>query len=278
MLCKLNNLTVHYVEHGAGVPVVLLHGFTPDHRLMTGAFEPVFAERDGYRRLYPDLPGMGQTPGADWIAGSDQMLQVVQDFIDALLPGQDFLLAGQSYGAYLAQGLAQAWPQRVRGLMLLCPVTEPNVPARELPPHQILQRDATAMQNADMSPQQRQEFDAIAVVQTERTWSRTRDEIVPGLRLGDQNFLQALRKRGMALGQHPVPPQQHFDKPTLIFCGRQDAIVGYSDAWRLMQYYPHASYAALDQSGHHAHLEAPAIFNAMVSEWLQRCEQRQPGS
>ncbi len=40
-------IDVHYVEHGPAAgraehTAVLLHGFPPDHRIMTGCFEPVF--------------------------------------------------------------------------------------------------------------------------------------------------------------------------------------------------------------------------------------------
>ncbi|MFD2469254.1 alpha/beta fold hydrolase [Amycolatopsis silviterrae] len=53
---------MHYVEHGSGTPVLAVHGWMPDHRLMTGCLEPVFARRPGFRRIYPDLPGMGDRP------------------------------------------------------------------------------------------------------------------------------------------------------------------------------------------------------------------------
>jgi pimeloyl-ACP methyl ester carboxylesterase len=271
MICTIQGLPLHYVEHGEGMPVVLLHGFMPDHRLMTGAMEPVFALQPGYRRIYLDLPGMGKTPGADWITSSDHILQLVRDCIDTLLPGQDFLLAGQSYGGYLAQGLALAWPERVAGLMLLCPVTVPAFPQRDLPPHQVMLRDEAAMQRADLNERQRQDFDGIAVIQNEATWARTRDEIFSGLQVADKDFLQGLRARGLALSAHPPALRRAYDKPALIFCGRQDAVVGHRDAWPLQEYYSRASFVSLDMCGHHAHIEAPHVFQAMAEDWLLRC-------
>lgn len=32
-----------------------------DHRLMSGCMEPIFTKREGWRRIYIDLPGMGVT-------------------------------------------------------------------------------------------------------------------------------------------------------------------------------------------------------------------------
>ena len=52
---------MYYVQHGAGRPVVVLHGAGVDHREPEACFEPIFAARTGSRRFYPDLPGMGRT-------------------------------------------------------------------------------------------------------------------------------------------------------------------------------------------------------------------------
>ena len=59
----VNGHKVHYVEYGSGKPVFNIHGYEVDHRMMTGALEPIFERREGYRRIYVDLPGFGQTPG-----------------------------------------------------------------------------------------------------------------------------------------------------------------------------------------------------------------------
>ena len=38
-------VTFHYVEHGAGRPVLVLHGAGVDHREAEACFEPAFARR-----------------------------------------------------------------------------------------------------------------------------------------------------------------------------------------------------------------------------------------
>ncbi|MDX6241716.1 MAG: hypothetical protein QOG10_6540 [Kribbellaceae bacterium] len=38
-------MTLHHVSHGEGTPVLAIHGWTPDHRLMTGCLEPIFESR-----------------------------------------------------------------------------------------------------------------------------------------------------------------------------------------------------------------------------------------
>jgi pimeloyl-ACP methyl ester carboxylesterase len=51
------------------------------------------------------MPGMGQTPGPDWVNSSDDMLEVVDAFVAELLGNRSFAIAGLSYGAYIARGL-----------------------------------------------------------------------------------------------------------------------------------------------------------------------------
>lgn len=270
MECQLENINVYYETYGTGRPVIAIHGFSPDHHLMTGCMEPVLQQRDGWQRFYPDLPGMGKTPGPKWLTNSDQMLDVLLDFIEQVIPGQKFVLAGESYGGYLARGIVHRWPERVDGLFLLCPLIVPNHDDRDLPPHKVLVQDPTVL--AGLLPKDREGFEAVAVVQTQETWKRTRDEVVVGLNAADEWFLSKLSVKGypFSFDVDAAPP---FEKPTLILNGRQDSIVGYRDAWNIYESYPRGSYVVLDRSGHNLQIEQPAVFNELVNEWLDRVEE-----
>jgi pimeloyl-ACP methyl ester carboxylesterase len=87
-------MSIYYETHGDGIPVLMIHGFCPDHRLMKGCMEPIFARRPGWQRIYFDLPGMGRTRGEPWIDCSDRVLEVVFAFVDRLLLNQSFLVVG----------------------------------------------------------------------------------------------------------------------------------------------------------------------------------------
>jgi pimeloyl-ACP methyl ester carboxylesterase len=96
MECRLENITIYFEQHGEGRPLLLLHGWPVDHRHKVKDFEPLFKDREGWKRIYPDMPGMGKTPGVDWITNQDQMLDVLMAFIDAVIPEQHFCVAGTS--------------------------------------------------------------------------------------------------------------------------------------------------------------------------------------
>ena len=78
MECDVGDITVNYESLGEGRPIVMLHGLSLDHTVTMFEMERHFARRLGWMRIYPDLPGMGRTPAADWIRSNDDTLQGVE--------------------------------------------------------------------------------------------------------------------------------------------------------------------------------------------------------
>jgi pimeloyl-ACP methyl ester carboxylesterase len=267
------SVALHFVEKGAGVPVLALHGWTPDHRLMLGCLEPVLAARAGYRRLYPDLPGMGRSPAPPSIASSDDVLAAVLDFVDDAVGDTPFLLAGESYGGYLSRALARVRAGQILGLALICPIGTAVEPAgRTVPGRETLRPDRDLV--AALDDRTAGEFAETSVVQTPETVRRFRDEIMAGIELGDPIALNRIRQRWVLTGspENGVP----FTRPALILTGRQDATVGYLDQFALLPHYPRATFVTLDVAGHNLQIEQPGLFAALVHEWLDRVEAEPP--
>ncbi|MGW4396526.1 alpha/beta fold hydrolase [Amycolatopsis nivea] len=257
---------MHYVEHGSGTPVLAVHGWMPDHRLMTGCLEPVFARRPGFRRIYPDLPGMGESPAGS-ARGSDDLVAGLADLVDDLIGDEPFLLVGESYGGYLARGLTRARPGQVAGLALVCPVGRPvPVLERDVPDHEVLHADPDLL--ASLDPAEAAEYGETAVVQSAETLARFRADVAPGLAAADRPALQ----RMLAGWRLSVDPESGpaYRKPALIVCGRQDASTGFAELYGLLGHYPRASYAVLDRAGHNLQFEQPVLFEALMEEWLDR--------
>jgi pimeloyl-ACP methyl ester carboxylesterase len=80
------------------------------------------------------------------------------------------------------------------------------------------------------------------------------------------------RKEHYALSFEVDRLEQPFEHPVLLLTGRQDNQVGYSNAFHLLDLYPHATLAVLDQAGHYLAFEQQALFGTMVEEWLGRTE------
>ncbi|MGC4377147.1 alpha/beta hydrolase [Fictibacillus sp. Mic-4] len=270
MECSLGDVTIHYKTRGTGRPILMIHGFTPDHRLMTGCMEPIFKEREGWKRIYIDLPGMGQTKGYPQIESSDDMLDVVLRFIDAVIPNESFLVAGESYGGYIARGIISERKEYIDGAAFICPLIIPENEKRTLPAHHVLYCDEDFL--AKFSKEEKEEFTSISVVHDEYNWSRYRDEVASGCSIANEEFLAKIQKRyGYSF---PVDERiSSFDKPSLFLFGRQDSIVGFKDGWSLLDKFPRATFAVLDRAGHNLQIEQSTMFTLFIHEWLDRVEE-----
>jgi pimeloyl-ACP methyl ester carboxylesterase len=80
--------TIDWEEHGEGQPIVFLHGLTMNRQIEMDVYEPIFSAREGWRRIYPDLPGMGRSIGKT-IGNQDDILAAMLAFLDHRLAGTD---------------------------------------------------------------------------------------------------------------------------------------------------------------------------------------------
>jgi pimeloyl-ACP methyl ester carboxylesterase len=266
MEVMVNSIPVYYEEYGKGIPVLMLHGRPSDHRHMVADMEPLFHNRAGFRRLYPDMPGTGKTPGADQLTNLDKLLEVASEFMRLVAPNERFVVIGTSYGGYLARGLIYRQAEMIDGALLLTPMIEPDPAKQHYPPHQVLVEDAGF--RAALTPQESYLPDMF-VVQNLENLEAFRADIAPALQVADHAFLAKLGEE--AEFSFPVDRlTTPFPAPTLIITGRQDAICGYQDAWANLENYPRATFAVLDRAGHFLSYEQKGLFQALGSEWLNR--------
>jgi pimeloyl-ACP methyl ester carboxylesterase len=254
---------LHVIEHGSGLPLLALHGFPVDHRLMSGCLEPIFGRDEPIRRIYPDLPGLGASPG-DAVSSTSDVLDHIDGFVEESVGDEPFLLVGESYGGYLARALVQRRRDQVRGLALICPMVVAS--DRHLPARTVRRPDPELI--AALDPAEAAEFTDIAAVESAGALARFRAEVAPGLASGDGAAIARIRS-AYALDE-PIERGEPFIAPTLIVAGRQDWAVGYLDQWNLLEHYPAASFAVLDVAGHNLQFERPALFAALVRDWLDR--------
>lgn len=268
MICNFKNIDINYHMIGDGRPIVILHGYHVDYRMMVGCLEPVFEEISGFKRIYIDLPGMGRTKPAEAIKTSDDMLEIVLGCIEKIIPDERFLIAGLSYGGYLARGILYRLENQVDGMLLICPLIVAEQEARQVPSHAILEKDEGLRQYLSLA--EWEEFIAIAVVQNQRTWQRYNEEILRGSKLADDKFLTRLREEGYGFSFDVDDMDRTYDIPTLFVLGKQDSIVGYKNAWSILDKYSRATFAVLDKAGHNIQIEQETVFNVLVKEWLGR--------
>ncbi|WP_248798603.1 alpha/beta fold hydrolase [Pseudomonas sp. MWU13-2105] len=116
---------IHYVDEGSGPALLMIHGLSGCGRNLTYALSPRLREQ--FRVITLDRPGSGYSsrhPGA----GVDIPAQacLIAEFISKLGLGRPLIL-GHSLGGALALSLALDHPQSVCGLVLVAPLTHPQL-------------------------------------------------------------------------------------------------------------------------------------------------------
>jgi pimeloyl-ACP methyl ester carboxylesterase len=271
MICIIDDQPVFYEEFGTGKPILCIHGFPEDHRSMIGCIEPVMKSLENYRRIYIDLPGLGQSKRNPAILNADDMLVFLTRFIKEVIKDEAFLLTGLSYGGYLSLGLMLKSGLNIKGAFLICPCVITAREKRKLPHKELPVIDQDLIPQADKS-EDFQDFMDYAVIASNEIWERYQKEVLPGLKDGDSNFIHAYQKDGYGFSYESSLKDISFNNPIAVITGKQDNCVGYEDTWELVNHLPHLTFACLDWAGHNLQLEQKSLFDQHYITWLNSCK------
>jgi pimeloyl-ACP methyl ester carboxylesterase len=258
---EVGGVRVHYVEHGAGAPVLVLHGAGVDHREAEACFDRGLSGSRGLHRIYPDLPGLGRTAAPVGVDSGDDVLELLIRFAERVSGGGPLLVIGHSAGAYYAHGLAADRPDLLAGLALVCPLLADQT---DVPAHRPV---VSAPALGD------HEFRSYFVVQTPTMLERYERFVAPAALLVDE----AATERIGGNWELSLPAEWSYAGPTLIVAGRQDSVVGYAGAMGLLPTYPRATLAVLDGAGHALPHERPGALDHLIGDWLARVAEPEPG-
>lgn len=252
---------LHYSVHGDGPPVLALHGAFSTRDELEAVLEPTFAPAERHRRLYPDLPGMGDTPTHGSIQSANHVIDLLDELIADEIGTEPFRVIGQSYGAHLARGIAARHPAQVVGLALICPMV---LDARA-EDHVVVQHDgdpAAAIDAAHLEA-----YQSYFVVQTPATAARFLAAVVPSLGRWDSAAVEALMSNSTLA---PDPDDRTYSGPTLMLTGRRDSLVGFRDQLGLIEHHPDGTHVIVADAGHALPHEHPALTDRLLRDWLDR--------
>jgi len=270
MTVNLKAADVYAEIKGSGKPLLMIHGNWCDHRLMKGCMESIFTDIPGWKRIYFDLPGMGDTFLKKEISSTDDIFDIVDDFISEVIKEDVFYIASESYGSYIARAVARKYQARTGGIMMLCPVVVPLMEDRNLPPKEIIYRDNDFYET--LSANDRDTCDLMLTIQSRENWERYLSEVRCGVRKANISLLKKIKKTGYSFREDIDRPGAPFRKPALIITGRQDISVGYKDALALIDNYPGSDFVILDSAGHMLQIEQKELFEKLVINWLSRLQ------
>jgi pimeloyl-ACP methyl ester carboxylesterase len=114
---ELNGINLYYEDHGAGFPVVLMHGFASTSQMWRGQIDALTPR---YRLITLDMRGHGDTDSPQ--AQEEYSEAKVVGDLSALLGRlgiEQAVIGGHSLGGYMALAFNLAHPEMVRAMMLI---------------------------------------------------------------------------------------------------------------------------------------------------------------
>jgi pimeloyl-ACP methyl ester carboxylesterase len=270
-MIEINGNNIFYKVIGNGIPVITIHGFWADHRLMENFIEKIIPENN-YKRVYFDLPGMGETKTRNQIYRAEEVYEIIRAFIRKIIGDEHYILIGESYGGYLMRKLIKDEPEKIMGAMFVCPVIIPEHKKRNVPRRRLLYNEISDKNIIENTVYKK--FIDFAVFSNIEALNEYKENIYSGIKKSDKKYLKTYQQHGYTYSEDVDKINELFDKPVLFVMGRQDHIVGYMDACKIIENYPRASICTLDEAGHNLQLEKIKILKILTDDFLERINRR----
>jgi pimeloyl-ACP methyl ester carboxylesterase len=265
---RVNGYEMAYVESGAGVPLLLVHGTLSDYRFWMPQMEPLARDQRviavSLRRCYPER----------WDGSGDdftipQHAADVGAFIAALDAGPVHLL-GHSRGGRVAFDVARQFPDRLRSLILADPSgtlddsLAAQVSAATAPstPQAALQACAQLVSQGEIE-QALEKF--IELISGPGIWNRIPEPAKTMLRDNARTLIGQT-----ATLPEPFTPTaiEAITAPTLVLVGERSPAFFHQIAAALLRHLRDGRRAIVERAGHAMSIENPAGFNAAVTDFL----------
>jgi pimeloyl-ACP methyl ester carboxylesterase len=246
-----NGLEIGYEVHGAGPPLVLLHGATSAGREDFAAQIPSLSK--AFQVFVPDARGHGTTR---WDTSQGFRYEWVVDdlraFVDTL-GLETFHLFGFSMGAMTALQFASRQPERLRTLIVVGITTQRE--PRASVARRLMDPERVDRQEPAWAAELARRHDP---VQGEGAWRR----LLPAI-AADVATQPLLGPRDL----------RRIELPALVVCGDRDPFVPVDHAWGLSRQLPEGRLFVAPNCGHVVMVRRPALFNEVLAGFYRETEE-----
>ncbi len=260
---EVNGVELAAVDRGAGVPVVLVHGFPLDHTMWEAQIEAL-AQR--YRVVAPDLRGFGRSGVTDGKVTMEQFADDLAGMLDALGIGEPVVLCGLSMGGYVAWQFRRRHADRLRALVLC------DTRAVADSPEAARGRLETADRVAGEGPASLVDamLPKLLAESSRKRSPHVAESIRRVIRTADARGVAAAA-RGMAERPDVTSELAGIDCPTLVLVGRLDRLSTPDEMRAMAEAIPGARLTVIPDAGHMSPMENPTDFNAALLDFLEAC-------
>jgi YbgC/YbaW family acyl-CoA thioester hydrolase len=252
------NLAVQVL--GEGPAILFVHGYPFDHSIWAAQI----ASLDGFRRIAPDLRGMGRSDAPDLGYSMSTYAHDLAALLDTLGVGEA-ILCGLSMGGYVIFEFLRRWPGRVRGMVLVDTRAEADTAdgrrARDAAAALARESGASAVADA-MLPKV---FSPGTLTGAPGTVTRVRDLMAATPVAGIIGALAAMRDRPDSTSMLPTLT----GLPALVVVGEDDQLTPPDAARRMSDAIRGARIAVVPGAGHLAPVENPGEVTRVLKEFLE---------
>jgi 3-oxoadipate enol-lactonase len=256
----VNGVSLAVDVRGEGPAILLVHGYPFDRTIWQDQIESL----GGYRRIAPDLRGMGRSDAPDLGYGINTYAEDLAALLDSLGVGE-VVLCGHSMGGYVIFEFLRRWRARVRAVILVDTTAEADGAeirrAREAAAATARESGAAAVTDALLPKLIAAGTEARApevVEQLRRTMAATP---VAGM----VGALAAMRERHDSTGLLPTLA----GIPVLVIVGSDDAVTPPETARRMAAAIPGARLVVVPDAGHVPTVERPGETTGAILEFLR---------
>lgn len=268
-IIELNGRSTHYIQRGAGAPLIFIHGFFFDTFMWHDSLD-YFADR--YTVYALDLWGHGYSSRTPLDYGYPLFTEQVLSFMDHFnIPKAS--LVGQSMGAGTIMNFALNNRERVDKMVLVDAAGLPN-PLPLMGKLSNLPRVGEFLYGMKGNFVRKMTLGNTfihnkALLTEDFVERATRFQKIQGsteamLYITRKEFFDTLSDEIEALGQMAVP--------ALIVWGRQEKAIAVSIGRKLKEMLPGSRLEILDQAGHCSNMDQPDLFNHHTLRFLVQSE------
>jgi 3-oxoadipate enol-lactonase len=256
----VNGVSLAVEVRGEGPAILFVHGYPLDRTIWRDQIDSL----EGYRRIAPDLRGMGQSDAPDLGYGMGIYADDLAALLDAL-GVNEVVLCGLSMGGYVIFEFVRRWRHRVRALILMDTRVEADSTearrARDVAAATARDGGAAAVGEAMLPKMLAAGSEARAPELVDRVRRMMAATPVAGM----VGALAAMRDRHDCTGLLPTLA----DLPTLVLVGEEDVLAPPDAARRMATLIPGARLVVIPGAGHLLPVERPSETTAEIREFLR---------
>ena len=258
MRLSSSDTELYYEVMGDGPPVVLLHPFPANHRLMVPVADMLAAR---YRLILPDLRGHGDSAPGEGAATMEKHAADLQRLCDAEHIGRA-VFAGVSIGGYILFEFWRRCHERVAGL-IFC-----NTKASQDTDQARQDRLTSAEDVEEHGPVDF--LDSMIPKLLGATTRTNRPDIADAARrIMSKSTVAGIAavQRGMAARPDSVPTLATIDVPTLVIAGEEDSIP-LEELQKIHRGVAGSKMVVIPKVGHYAVFEKPQEVGREIRQFL----------